>query len=206
MSNGLMAVKLGMSQKFDENGKHIPVTLLKINDNVILGKKENKVVLGTGAAKEKNVNKAQKVFHQKNNLPFVKHVKEFKSDNEGLELGQALNAEFFTDIKFVDVTSQTKGRGFAGAIKRHNFRRNRVSHGCSLGERKLGSTGQCQDPGKVFKGKKMHGHYGDAQRTIQNLVVVDIDRENNILFVKGAVPGAKGGLVIVKKAIKKGGK
>lgn len=205
MLQGLMAIKIGMSQKFDENGRHIPVTMLKIDDNVILDKKEKKLLLGFKVVKEKSLNKPQSAFYKKNNLPFVKFTKEMACDNsDDFEIGKALDAQLFKDIKFVDVTSKTKGRGFSGVIKRHNFRSNRASHGISLSERAHGSTGGCQDPGRVWKNKKMAGHYGNAVRTIQNLKVIDVDSENKILFIGGAVPGPKGGLVLVKMAVKKG--
>lgn len=201
MFQGLMAKKLGMSQKFDKNGRHIPVTLLKIDDHYVIGKKDKKLVLGTIESTEKHINKPQAEFLKKNSLPLVRVIKEFFCDDvEKYEMGQKIQADAFKDITMVDVRAKTKGRGFAGVIKRHNFHGLRASHGVSVSHRSHGSTGHRQDPGRVFKGKKMAGHYGDAYRTIKNIRVVDVDVENNIIFVGGAVPGPKNGFVMITKA------
>ena len=207
MTQGLMARKLGMSQKFLENGDHIPVTLLQVEDHIVLGKTDDKVKLGTEVVKEKRMKKPQLGFLKKNNLPLVRTHREFQADNtEGLEIGQVITIDALKDFKYVDVVGKTKGRGFTGGIKRHNFGMKRATHGVSKAHRSLGSTGQCQDPGRVFKGKKMAGHYGDERCTIQNLEVIEINPEDKVIAIKGAIPGAKNGLVMIKKSIKKGGK
>ncbi|USO02412.1 MAG: 50S ribosomal protein L3 [Alphaproteobacteria bacterium] len=201
MLKGLMAKKLGMSQKFDENGRHIPVTLLKIDDHFVLEKKDNKLVLGVGETKETRVNKPQIGFLKKNKLPIVQTMKEFFCDDVSqYEIGQKIQADAFKDVAVIDVRAKTKGRGFSGVMKRHNFHGMRASHGVSISHRAHGSTGQCQDPGKVFKGKKMAGHYGDAYRTIRNLKIIEIDTENNVIVVGGAVPGPRNGSVMIKRA------
>jgi len=201
MLKGLMAKKLGMSQKFDENGRHIPVTLLKVDDHFVIGKKKHKLVLGIGQTKESRINKPQVEFLKKHNLPMVRVMKEFFCDDVSkYEIGQKIQADAFKDIGLIDVRAKTKGRGFTGVMKRHNFHGLRASHGVSLSHRSHGSTGQNQDPGRVFKGKKMAGHYGDAYRTIKNLRIVEVDTENNIIVVDGAVPGPKNGFVTIKKS------
>ena len=202
MFQGLMAKKLGMSQKFDENGRHIPVTLLKIDDHVVIEKKEKKLVLGTIESKEKHINKPQIGYLQKHNAPMVRIIKEFSCDAvEKYEVGQTIKADAFSNGEIIDVRAKTKGRGFSGVIKRHNFHGLRASHGVSVSHRSHGSTGNRQDPGRVFKGKKMAGHYGDAYRTIKNIRIVDVDVESGILFVAGAVPGPRDGLVLVQRAV-----
>lgn len=200
MFQGLMAKKLGMSQKFDENGRHIPVTLLKIDDHVVIEKKEKKLVLGTIESKESRLNKPQVGYLKKNNIPMVRVIKEFFCDDvEKYEVGQIIKADAFINGEIVDVRAKTKGRGFTGVIKRHNFHGLRATHGVSVSHRSHGSTGNRQDPGRVFKGKKMAGHYGDAYRTIKNIRIIDVDVENGILFLGGAVPGPKSGLVEVNR-------
>ncbi len=207
MINGFIAKKVGMSQKFLENGDHIPVTLLEVEDHFVVGKSSGRIKLGTDLTKEMRLNKPQRNFLKKYSLPMVRKVKEFDcSDVDSYEVGQAVTVNALSDFDYVDVTAHTKGRGFTGVIKRWNFGGLCASHGVSVSHRSHGSTGNRQDPGRVFKGKKMAGHYGDAQRTIQNLKVIEVIPESKLILVKGAVPGPKGGHVIIKKAVKKGGR
>jgi len=210
MSIGLIGKKIGMTREFFDSGISVPVTVLSIEKGRILDviTKEKRgydaIRIGFGKVKTSKLTKQMKgVFAKKGTEP-KKVLKEFRVDNiseykEGNEIG----LELFKDQKFVDITSKTIGKGFAGVMKRYNFSGLRASHGVSVSHRSMGSTGQNQDPGKVFKGKKMAGHMGDKYRTIQNLEIIKSDLENNLLFVKGSVPGSKNSLVLIKKNVKK---
>ena len=210
MMIGLIGKKIGMTREFSDLGISVPVTVLSIEKGRILDviTKEkrgyNAIQVGFGKIKNSKLTKQMKGVFAKKSTEAKKILKEFRVDNiseykEGNEIG----LELFKDQKFVDVTSKTIGKGFAGVIKRHNFSGLRASHGVSVSHRAMGSTGQNQDPGKVFKGKKMAGHMGDKYRTIQNLEIIKSDLENNLLFVKGSVPGSKNSLVLIKKNVKK---
>jgi len=210
MGIGLIGKKIGMTREFFNSGISVPVTVLSIEKGRILDviTKEKRgydaIRIGFGKIKTSKLTKQMKgVFAKKGTEP-KKVLKEFRVDNiseykEGNEIG----LEFFKDQKFVDVTSKTIGKGFAGVMKRWNFSGLRASHGVSVSHRAMGSTGQNQDPGKVFKGKKMAGHMGGKFRTIQNLEIIKSDIENNLLFVKGSVPGSKNSIVLVQKNSKK---
>ena len=209
---GLIATKIGNSSYFSENGNVIPVTLLKIEDCIISniktldkdGYSSLQVISIDGKSDLKKVNKPQqKLFASIKSNP-KRVIKEFRIDPENtLEVGTTLNVSHFKKDQYVDVTSKSIGKGFAGAMKRHNFGGLRASHGVSISHRSHGSTGQNQDPGKVFKGKKMAGHMGSKQVTKQNLKVVDIDEENKILVINGSVPGRKNSVVFVNDSVKK---
>lgn len=207
---GLIARKEGMTRVFDEDGRHVPVTVLKLEECHVVGvRTEEKdgytaVALGAGKAKIKRVSKANRANFAKAKVEPKKKVVEFRVANENLlEVGSRLGVNHFVAGQFVDVTATSKGKGFAGAMKRHNFGGLRASHGVSISHRSHGSTGQCQEPGKVFKGKKMAGHLGDERVTTQNLQIVGVDLEDNLILVKGAVPGAKSGWVLINDAVKK---
>ncbi len=210
MRTGLIARKEGMTRIFDTQGKHVPVTVLKIdNCQVIAHRTEEKdgytaVQLGAGDAKIKRTSKANKGHFAIAKVAPKKKVAEFRVPSENLPpIGVALSAKHFVAGQYVDVVGTSIGKGFAGAMKRHNFGGLRASHGVSVSHRSHGSTGQCQEPGKVFKGKKMAGHMGNERVTTQNLEVVAIDEEDNLILVKGAVPGAKSGWVLISDAIKR---
>jgi len=210
MSIGLIGKKIGMSREFLDSGISIPVTVLSIEKGRILDviTKErrgyNAIRVGFGKVKTSKLTKQMKgVFAKKGTEP-KKILKEFRVDNVSeFKEGNEIGLELFRDQKFVDITSKTIGKGFAGVMKRYNFSGLRASHGVSVSHRSGGSTGQNQDPGKVFKGKKMPGHMGDKYRTIQNLEVIRSDLENNLIFVKGSVPGSKNSIVLIKKNSKK---
>ena len=210
MSIGLIGKKIGMTREFFDTGISVPVTVLSIEKGRILDviTKEKRgydaIRVGFGKIKTSKLTKQMKgVFAKKNTEP-KKILKEFRVDNiSEFKEGNEIGLEIFKDQKFVDITSKTIGKGFAGGIKRHNFSGLGASHGVSVSHRALGSTGQNQDPGKVFKGKKMPGHMGDKFRTIQNLEIIKSDLENNLIFVKGSVPGSKNSIILVKKNSKK---
>jgi len=210
MRSGLIAQKVGMTRVFTEDGTHVPVTVLKIDGcKVVSTRSEEKdgytaVQLGAGLAKVKNVNKAQRVQFANAKVEPPKKLVEFRvSPDAMLEVGTELVASHFLVGQFVDVTGTSIGKGFAGGMKRHNFRGLEASHGVSVSHRSLGSTGQRQDPGKVFKGKKMAGHMGDVQVTTQSLTIVSTDSERGLILVKGAIPGSAGGWVLVRDAVKR---
>jgi large subunit ribosomal protein L3 len=210
MRTGLITKKIGMSRIYDEQGVFVPVTILEVKDCVVLGHKTNEkdgynaLQLGLGKAKVKNVSKPMLGVFKKASVDPVRKIMEFRIDEENfVEIGSELSASHFVKDQFIDVSGLTIGKGFAGVIKRHNFRSLRASHGVSLTHRSHGSTGNRQDPGRVFKGKKMAGHLGNSIVTTQNLRVVAIDETNNLILVKGAVPGHKGSYLAVKDAIKK---
>ena len=210
MRTGLIAKKIGMTRYFDNDGSSIPVTVLQLdNCQVTALRTLDKdgylaVQLGAGARKAKNVSKAVRGHLAKAGVEPKAHIAEFRvSSPEALpELGQEITAEHFVPGQYVDCTGISQGKGFAGPMKRWNFGGLRATHGVSVSHRSHGSTGQCQDPGRVFKGKKMAGHMGAEQVTTQNLEVVRVDLERNLLLVKGAVPGAPGGDVVVNPAVK----
>ena len=209
---GLIGTKIGNSSYFDESGKSLPVTILKINECVVSDVKTKdkngytSVQLASidGLKDIKKVKKPQQKFFANLKINPKKIVKEFRVDPENiLEIGSSLNVSHFKQDQFVDVTSTSIGKGFAGAMKRHNFAGLRASHGVSVSHRSHGSTGQNQDPGKVFKGKKMAGHMGSKKVTIQNLRVVEVDEENSLLVLTGSVPGKKNSTIFIKDSVKK---
>ena len=210
MKIGLIGKKIGMSREFLDSGLSIPVTILSIEKGRIINvfTKEKRgydaIQVGFGKVKNSKLSKQMKGFFVKKSTEPRKFLKEFRVNNiseykEGNEIG----LELFKDEKFVDIRSKTIGKGFAGVMKRHNFAGLRASHGVSVSHRSMGSTGQNQDPGKVFKGKKMAGHMGDKFRTIQNLEIIKSDLENSLIFVKGSVPGSKNSIVLIQKNAKK---
>ncbi|HCC27526.1 MAG TPA: 50S ribosomal protein L3 [Erythrobacter sp.] len=210
MRTGVIAKKVGMTRLFQEDGRHVPVTVLALeNCQVIAHRTEDRdgyfaVQVGSGEAKQKNVNKPQREAFAKAEVPLKMKVAEFRVDTEEalLPVGARISAEHFIAGQKVDITGHTQGKGFAGAMKRWGFGGLRATHGVSLSHRSHGSTGNRQDPGRVFKGKKMAGHMGDRQRTQQNLEIVRTDADRGLLFVKGSVPGAKNGWLLVKDAVK----
>jgi len=210
MRTGLIARKEGMTRVFDEDGRHIGVTVLKIDEcQVVDVRSEDRdgyvaVQLGAGKAKVKRTSKANRGHFAKAKVEPKKKLAEFRVSNENvLEVGAELGANHFIAGQYVDVSATSKGKGFQGAMKRHNFGGMRATHGVSISHRAHGSTGQCQDPGRVFKGKKMAGQMGNERVTTQNLEIVAVDLEDNLILVKGAVPGAKSGWVYVSDAVKK---
>ncbi len=210
MRTGLLAEKLGMTRLFGEDGSHSPVTVLQVRDcEVVAARRPERegywaVQLGVGKAKTKNVTKPMRGHFAKANVVPKARLAEFRvSEDALLEPGTALSVEHFVVGQYVDVAGTSIGKGFAGAMKRWGFRGLRASHGVSISHRSHGSIGQCQDPGKVFKGKKMAGHMGDRRVTVQNLEVIAIDRERGLVLVKGGVPGAKGGYVRITDAVKR---
>ena len=205
----LIGKKIGMSREFYKTGQSIPVTVLKMETGRIIQviDKEKRgyqaVQVGFGKIKNSKLTKAMKGYFAKKNTEPKKILKEFKVKNiEDYKEGNAVGLEIFKDVKFVDVRSKTIGKGFAGAMKRHNFGGLRASHGVSVSHRAHGSTGQNQDPGKVFKGKKMAGHMGDKLRTMQNIEIIKTDAENNLIYLKGSIPGSRNTDVLIKKAVK----
>ena len=205
----LIGKKIGMTREFYKSGQLVPVTVLKMEKaRVIQVLDENKrgykaVQLGFGKIKNSKLTKAMKGFFAKKNTEAKKTLKEFRiSNTENFKEGNEFGLEIFKDIKFVDTKSKTIGKGFAGAMKRHNFGGLRATHGVSVSHRSHGSTGQRQDPGKVFKGKKMAGHMGDKLRTMQNIEIIKTDLENELLYLKGSIPGSRNSEVLVKKSVK----
>ena len=210
MRTGLIAKKLGMTRLFREDGTHVPVTVLHLDNVEVVDARTNErdgytaIQLGLGNANVKNVTKANRGHFARTKVEPKKHLAEFRvSEDALLEAGTKLSAAHFVVGQKVDVTGQSKGKGFAGVMKRHNFAGLEASHGVSISHRSHGSTGQRQDPGKVFKGKKMAGHMGDERVTTLNLEIAAVDEERNLIMVRGAIPGAKNGLVLIRDAIKK---
>ena len=205
----LIGKKIGMSREFFKTGQSVPVTVLKMETGRVINviNKENRgysaVQIGFGKIKNSKLTKAMKGYFSKKNTEPKKTLKEFRLENtENFKEGNEIGLEIFENVKFVDVKSKTIGKGFAGAMKRHNFGGLRATHGVSISHRSHGSTGQRQDPGKVFKGKKMAGHMGDKIRTIQNIEVIKTDKENNLLYLKGSIPGSKNTEVLIRKSVK----
>jgi large subunit ribosomal protein L3 len=208
---GLIVQKLGMSSLFNESGKLLPVTLLKLDNCQIIGHRTEEkngytsVIIGAVNKKLNKVSKAMKNVFALSKVEPKCYIREFRVNNlDGLDVGTTLSVDFFLAGQFVDISGVSIGKGFAGGMKRHNFRGLEATHGVSVSHRSHGSTGGRQDPGRVFKNKKMAGHMGHHMVTIQNLEVVAVDVENSILLVKGAVPGHKGTVLSVSDAVKKG--
>jgi len=210
MRTGLIAEKIGMTQVFEDNGTQVPVTVLKVSPCTVVEQKTNDVhgynavQLGTREVSPSKLAKPQRESFAQKNIAPCKLLKEFRVDASALlDVGTILTAEHFEGGQFVDVTGTSVGKGFAGPMKRHNFGGLRASHGVSVSHRSHGSTGNRQDPGKVFKNKKMAGHMGHVRVTKLNLVVHSVDAERGLLYIKGSVPGPKSGIVYVRDAIKK---
>ncbi len=210
MQKGLIGKKIGMTQLFDEKGVVIPVTVLEVGPCAVVQKKTtekdgyNAVQLGFGDMKVSRVNKPMKGHFAKADVAPKKVLKEFRlSDTDAVNVGDILKVDIFAAGEKVDVSGTSKGKGYAGAIKRWNFGRLKETHGTGPVARHQGSMGACSDPSRVFKGKKMPGHLGAEKVTVQNLDVVKVDAENNLIAVKGAVPGAKGGYIVITNAVKK---
>ena len=205
----LIGTKMGMSREFLKTGQSIPVTIIKTFTGriiQIIDKEKrgyNAVQVGFGNIKNSKLKKSQKGYFTKKNTEPKRVLKEFKvKDINNYKEGNEIGLEIFKEIKFLDVKSKTIGKGFAGAMKRHNFSGLRASHGVSISHRSHGSTGQRQDPGKVFKGKKMAGHMGNKIRTIQNIEIIKSDLDNNLIYLKGSIPGSKNAQVILTKSVK----
>ena len=205
----LIGKKIGMTREFYKTGQSVPVTVIKMEKgrviNVISKEKRGykAVQIGFGKVKNSKLSKAMKGYFTKKNTEPKKRLKEFRVENlDSYKEGNELGLEIFKDVKFVDIRSTTIGKGFAGVMKRHNFAGLRATHGVSVSHRSHGSTGQRQDPGKVFKNKKMAGHMGNKLRTIQNIEIIKSDNENNLLYLKGSIPGSKNTEVIIKKSVK----
>ncbi len=210
MRTSVIARKIGMTRTFAEDGTHVPVTVLQLDGcRVVAARTEDRdgyagVQLGIGRAKVKNVTKAMRGHFSKAKVEPARRLAEFRvSPDALLEVGAEITAEHFVPGQYVDVTGTSIGKGFAGAMKRHGFKGLRASHGVSVSHRSHGSTGQSQDPGRVFKGKKRAGHMGASRVTVQNLEVVATDAERGLILVRGGVPGSKGGFVLVADAVKK---
>lgn len=210
MRIGLLAEKLGMTRIFTPNGEHIPVTVVRVDECEVTANRTvekdgyNAVQLGSGKAKTKRVSKAMRGHFAKAKVTPKAKITEFRVEDDGLvEPGTTLSVNHFVVGQYVDVSGTSIGKGFAGAMKRHGFSGLRASHGVSVSHRSHGSTGQCQDPGRVFKGKKMAGHMGAKQRTAQNLLVMGVDPDRGLLLIKGGIPGSKGGWVQIADSVKK---
>ena len=206
---GLIGKKIGMTREFYKSGQSVPVTVIKFDRGRViqlLSKEKNgynAVQIGFGKIKNSKLSKQMKGYFAKKNTEPKKVLKEFRVKSlENFKEGNEIGIEIFKDTKFVDIKSKTIGKGFAGAMKRHNFAGLRASHGVSISHRAHGSTGQNQDPGKVFKNKKMAGHMGDKIRTMQNIEIIKSDPENNLLYLKGSIPGSKNTQVVVKESVK----
>ena len=210
MRSGLIARKEGMTRLFAEDGSHMPVTVLRVDNCQVVAQRTKErdgyvaVQLGAGSQRVKKLSKAMRGHFAAAKVEPKQTLTEFRvADDALIDVGAELSADHFIEGQFVDVIGTSIGKGFAGAMKRHNFRGLRASHGVSISHRSHGSTGQRQDPGKVFKGKKMAGHLGDERVTVQNLKVVKTDPERGLIMVRGAVPGAKNGWVLITDAAKK---
>ncbi len=209
MRTGVIAKKVGMTRLFQEDGRHVPVTVLALENCQVVSVRTADcdgyvaVQLGAGTAKQKNVAKPQREHFAKAEVSLKARMVEFRvADDATLDVGATIAASHFVPGQLVDVSGHTQGKGFAGGMKRWGFGGMRATHGVSISHRALGSTGQRQDPGKVFKNKKMAGHMGDRQRTQQNLEVVRVDDERGLIFVKGSVPGAKNSWMTIKDSVK----
>ena len=206
---GLIGKKIGMTREFYKSGQSVPVTVIKFDKGRViqlLSKEKNgynAVQIGFGKIKNSKLSKQMKGYFAKKNTEPKKVLKEFRVKSlENFKEGNEVGIEIFKDTKFVDIKSKTIGKGFAGVMKRHNFAGLRASHGVSISHRAHGSTGQNQDPGKVFKNKKMAGHMGDKIRTMQNIEIIKSDPDNNLLYLKGSIPGSKNTQVVVKESVK----
>ena len=206
---GLIGKKIGMTREFFKTGKSVPVTVIKTEKGRVIQliNKEKRgyqaIQVGFGKIKNSKLNKAKKGYFTKKNTEAKRKLKEFRVKNiENYKEGNEFGLEIFNDVKFVDIKSKTIGKGFAGVMKRHNFSGLRATHGVSVSHRSHGSTGQRQDPGKVFKNKKMAGHMGDKLRTVLNIEIIKKDNDNDLLYLKGSIPGSSNSEVIIKKAIK----
>jgi large subunit ribosomal protein L3 len=215
MAIGLIGKKAGMTRVFTEEGASVPVTVIQVAPNRVTQLKTEEqdgyraVQVSAGAHKASRVNKAEAGHFAKAGVEAGSNLMEFRLDSgegEDLEVGGTLPLEMFAAGQMVDVSGRTKGKGFAGGVKRHNFRTQDNTHGNSVSHRAPGSIGQCQTPGRVFKGKKMAGHMGNVKRSVQNLEVVRVDVERSLLLVRGAVPGAPGGDLVVLPAVKQANK
>jgi large subunit ribosomal protein L3 len=209
MRTGVIAKKMGMTRLFRDDGRHVPVTVLSLEGLQVVSVRENErdgytaVQLGAGSAKAKNVSKPQRGHFGKAEVEPKAKLVEFRvAEDALLDVGAEISADHYVAGQIVDIQGVTQGKGFQGGMKRWGFGGLRATHGVSVSHRSLGSTGQRQDPGKVFKNKKMAGHMGDKNRTQQNLEIVGTDVERGLIFVKGSVPGSKGGWLIVKDAVK----
>ena len=205
----LIGKKIGMTREFFKTGQSVPVTVLKVEKGRVIQliDKEkrgyNAVQVGFGKIKNSKLSKSMKGYFSKKNTEAKKILKEFRvKELSEYKEGNEFGIEIFKDIKFLDVRAKTIGKGFAGAMKRHNFGGLRASHGVSISHRAHGSTGQNQDPGKVFKGKKMAGHMGDKLRSMQNLEIIKTDMDNELIYLKGSIPGSKNSEVLLKKSVK----
>ncbi len=210
MRSGVIAQKVGMTRIFTDAGEHIPVTVLRLENCQVVGQRTAEkngytaVQLGAGRRKVKRLTRAERGGFAVANVEPKRKVAEFRvSPDNMIDVGTEITADHFVEGQYVDVSGTSIGKGFAGGMKRHGFGGLRASHGVSVSHRSLGSTGQCQDPGKVFKGKKMAGHMGDVSVTTQNLRVVKTDAERGLIMIRGAVPGAKGGWVLLRDAVKR---
>ncbi|MEF9604338.1 50S ribosomal protein L3 [Paracoccus sp. PXZ] len=210
LRTGVIAKKLGMTRLFLEDGRQVPVTVLHVDNVQVIAQRTAEkdgyvaLQLGAGEAKAKRTTAALRGHFAKANVAPKRKIAEFRVSPENLvEVGEEIVADHYFEGQYVDIAGTSIGKGFAGAMKRHNFGGLRASHGVSISHRSHGSTGQCQDPGKVFKGKKMAGHLGAVRVTTQNLQVVKTDAERGLIMVKGSVPGSKGGWVTIKDAVKK---
>ena len=210
MRSGVIAQKVGMTRVYTDEGVNVPVTVLRMENVQVVSQRTNEkngytaVQLGAGKAKVKNVSKPMRGHYAVAKVEPKRKLAEFRVSEENmLDIGAELSADHFVPGQKVDVTGTSIGKGFAGAMKRHNFGGLRASHGVSISHRSHGSTGQCQDPGKVFKGKKMAGHMGATRVTTQNLEIVKTDAERGLLLIKGAVPGSKGAWIMVRDAVKR---
>ena len=209
MRTGVIAKKMGMTRLFKDDGRHVPVTVLSLEGLQVVSRRENDrdgytaVQLGAGSAKAKNVSKPERGHFAKAEVELKAKLVEFRvAEDALLDVGAEISADHYVAGQIVDIQGVTQGKGFQGGMKRWGFGGLRATHGVSVSHRSLGSTGQRQDPGKVFKNKKMAGHMGDKNRTQQNLEIVGTDVERGLIFVKGSVPGSKGGWLIVKDAVK----
>jgi len=209
MTTGLIGKKLGMTQVFSDEGVAVPVTVIEVEPSVVIQKKTkdtdgyDAVQLGYGRIKQRNVTKPLQGHFKKADKGLFRILRELRGDVDGYEIGQEVNGEIFTAGDYVDIVGTTKGKGFAGVIKRHGFHGGRATHG-SMFHRAPGSIGASADPSRVFKGTKLPGHMGTDRKTVQNLVIWAVRPEMNVILVRGAVPGSKNSFVLVKRAIKKG--
>ena len=209
MKKGLIGKKIGMTQIFDENGKVVPVTVIEAGPCVVVQKKTNAndgyeaVQIGFGDISPKGVNKPAQGHFKKNDVPFKRTLREFRLDDiSAMEVGDVLKADVFEAGDVIDVTGISKGKGFQGTIKRYGTSRIKETHGSGPVHRHAGSMGACSSPSRIFKGKKMPGHMGTDKITMQNLTVVKVDAENNLIAIRGAIPGPKNGIVCITDAVK----